>query len=169
MNTSTDEFTATYTDGALFLNPTALPGKFITRPILKNTITDRVIVPRHALQNIWDAPFFYEDSRHVFYVTTSERIVQIPQWDWYGIIPDLVKPRLAIPPLVFEPKEVIPDRYDPIVTAPNVGVVDRAPIERFVSEDATIDKVIGTTGTVRYGGKEIGPVGVLSNRQTRRK
>ena len=42
------------------------------------------------------------------------------------------------------------------------------PIERFVSEDAYINKAIGTTGTVRYGDKEIGPVGVLSNRQMRR-
>lgn len=169
MNTSTDELIVTYTGGLLHLNPNrALPKELLIRPILKNTIPGRVIEPRHALQNIWNAPFFYEDSRHVFYVTTSERIVQIPQWDWYGIIPDLVKVPLVIPPLVFEPEEVRPDRYDPSVTAPNVGVVDRAPIERFVSEDAYINKAIGTTGTVRYGDKEIGPAGVVSNRQTRR-
>jgi hypothetical protein len=122
----------------------------------------------NPLQNPWVAPFFYEDRRHVFYVTTSERIAQISQWDRYGIIPDRVQPRLAIPPLVSEPENVIPERYGSIVTAPNMRVADRAPIGRLVSEDAPIDKVIGTAGTVRYGDKEIGPMGVVSNRQMRR-
>ncbi|MFH0344546.1 MAG: neuraminidase-like domain-containing protein [Chromatiales bacterium] len=143
-------------------------GSSFVRYILTNPMNGRVIQPIHALRNSWDAPFFYEDSRHVFYVTTRERIAQISQWNQFGIMPARVQPRLAIPPLVFEPEEVIPDRYGPIVTARNVGVVDRAPIERLVSEDARIDKVIGTTGTVRYGDKEIGPVGVVSNRQVRR-
>jgi hypothetical protein len=44
-----------------------------------------------------------------------------------------------------------------------VGVVDRASIERLVSEDAYINKAITATGTVRYGDKVIGPVGVVSN------
>jgi hypothetical protein len=33
----------------------------------------RTIPPRHSLQNAWAAPFFFEDGRHVFYVTTIER------------------------------------------------------------------------------------------------
>jgi hypothetical protein len=126
-------------------------------------------MPRHPLQNAWDAPFFFEDGRHVFYVTTREYIPQIPQWNWFGIIPALVQPRLTIPPLVFEPEEVMPDRYGPFVTAPNVGVVDRATIEQLVSEDAYINKVIAVSGTVRYGDKEIGPMGFMSNWQIRRR
>jgi hypothetical protein len=129
----------------------------------------RVIQPLHELlQNPWDPPFFYEDSRHVFYVTTGKRIPQLSQWNWFGIIPDLVQPRLAIPPLVFEPEGVIPDRYGPIVTALNRRVVNRAPIARSVPEDACINNAIAPTGTVRYGDKEIGLMGVLSHRQMRR-
>src|SRR5262249_52735194 len=137
----------------------------IVRYILTNPMNGRVIWPR----NPWDAPFFYEDSRHVFYVTTSERIPHISQWNQFGIIPASAQPRFTIPPLMFESKEGIPDRYGPFVTAPNVGVVDRTTIEQLVSEDAYINKAIAATGTVRYGDKEIGPVGVVSNRQVRRR
>ena len=69
---------------------------------------------------------------------------------------------------MFESKDGMPDRHGPFVTAPNMGVVDRATIEQRVSEDAYINKAIAATGTVPYGDKEIGPVGVLSNRQMRR-
>ena len=112
MDTSGDTFTMRlYSDGFLLCNPNHGVRESLTRPVLKDTsIAASAFEPRHSLQNPWDAPFFYEDSRHVFYVTTSERIVQIPQWDRYGIMPDPVQPRFTIPPLVFRsPSEVMPD------------------------------------------------------------
>jgi hypothetical protein len=139
----------------------------LTQPILKNLqkpLTHRKIEQYPYVQNPWYAPFFYEDSRHAFYVIPGKRSTQISQWDWYGTLPELVPPRLAIPPLVFESEEVTPERCGPIFATPNVGVVDHGPIDRFVSEDAYINKAIGTTGTVRFGDKEIGPWGVVSNR-----
>lgn len=77
-----------------------------------------------------------------------------------------LKPRYAVkemPPLVVKetPRlwggthEFVPD---PIGRGGS-GVVDPSPIERFVSEDAYINKGIGTIGTVRFGEKEIGPAG----------
>ena len=61
---------------------TELPSSVLDRLlILKNTIADRVIEPRHTLQNPWDAPFFYEDSRHVFYVTTTSRSCRFLEWN----------------------------------------------------------------------------------------
>jgi hypothetical protein len=165
MDASSDSFTILYSNGLLLFNPNGGFSGVLTRPVLKNELDDRAIQPNHLLQSPWGAPFFYEDGRHVFFVTTSERIVQIRQWDWYGIVPDLVKPPLAIPSLVFKPDEVRPDRLGPIVTVPNVGVVDRTPIERFISEDAYIDRAIGTSGTVPYGNNEIGPAGVVLQRR----
>ncbi len=60
---------------------------------------------------------------------------------------------------MFEPVQIIPDLLGPVSTGPNVGVVDAAPIERFVTEDTYIKKGIGTTGTVRFDGAEIGVAG----------
>jgi hypothetical protein len=83
-------------------------------------------------------------------------------------MPARVQPSLAIPPLVFALEEVVPDRYDPITTTPNGRVVDRALIERLLSEDVYINRAIAATGTVRYGDKEIGPIGAMPNQQMRR-
>lgn len=138
------------------------------RPVLATELEDKAVQPNHVLQNPLSAPFLYEDGRHVFYVTTNERIVHIREWNGYGIDIGQVNESIAIPRLVFKPAEVIPERFGSIVPAPNVGVVDHAPIERLVSEDAYIPRAIATTGTVRYGDKEISPVGVLTDRQTRR-
>ncbi|MGH8608503.1 MAG: neuraminidase-like domain-containing protein [Gammaproteobacteria bacterium] len=83
-DTSSSTFMITYSKGFLFLNPDGtVPDHTLPRSVLKNQIGDRTIEPRHYLQNVWDAPFFYEDSRHVFYVTTTEELVTIPKWNWY--------------------------------------------------------------------------------------
>src|SRR5262249_21336363 len=39
--------------------------------ILDNSIEDGTVDPHHPTEgNSWEPPFFYEDSRHVFYVTS---------------------------------------------------------------------------------------------------
>ena len=59
--------------------------------VLQNPIYgDRTIEPRHDTSDSpWGAPFFYEDSHHVFYVTTGEKVVwiagkeeYIQDWNW---------------------------------------------------------------------------------------
>lgn len=161
MGTSSDTFTITYNK----MVPVREGGwqvSTLTRPLLKNQIYDRTIEPRHYLQNVWDAPFFYEDSRHVFYVTTAEEIVQIPEWKNYGIA---VKPgykKKDTPPLVVKEDPRLQaglDKRKDIPLSRDPGVVDPSPIERFVSEDAYIDTAIGTTGTVHYDEVEIGLTG----------
>ncbi|MGH8470921.1 MAG: neuraminidase-like domain-containing protein, partial [Gammaproteobacteria bacterium] len=58
----------------------------LTRDVLKNTIRDWTIEPRHELQNPWEAPFFYEDRRHVFYVTTKQILVPVQEsLSYYGV------------------------------------------------------------------------------------
>lgn len=158
MQTSTDTFTITYSKG----RRVEYADRFLTRPVLtmKDQMRYRVVVPlSYDLQNPWEGPFFYEDSRHVFFVTTTEQLVTIPMWNGYFplIIPP--KPDVIIPPMVYQPLQFIADPLGPIITGAHVGVVDTAPIERFVTEDTYIKKGIGTTGTVLFGGTEIGAVG----------
>lgn len=141
-------------------------------PILINPIRDRAIEPRHSLQDQWHAPFFYEDSRHVFFVTTTEKLVSIGKHDRYGIEHNLGFMQLVeIPPLILKTdlrKEVRPKFWGnggPI--GPDQGVIDSATIQRFVTEDAYIRQGIGTTGSVMFGDKKIGPSGAIADVQAK--
>ncbi|MBC1195383.1 PA14 domain-containing protein,virulence plasmid 28 protein [Microcystis aeruginosa BLCCF158] len=140
------------------------PNSNITQSILKNGITDRTLEPHHPLSGSpWDAPFFYTDSRHAFYVTTSQRIIRIPLWLDFGVVASPPIGKLDIPPLVLPPVKVIPDPIGPVINQPGFGVVNPNPIERYVTEDAYINRGIGSMGTVRFGNQEIGPAGSQVN------
>jgi hypothetical protein len=127
--------------------------------VLDNGIADRTVEPHHPLGgNSWEPPFFYEDSRHVFYVTTEKRLVPPPKWEDLGIAWEM--------PGAYETPYLIPKQDKSIVgrpishiRQPGFGVVDPSPSERYVTEDAYIRVAIGTPGTVAYGDKNIGPSG----------
>jgi hypothetical protein len=140
-------------------HPHAPPDFIRSILIRKKPGKDRVIDPHHYLEKPWEAPFFYEDSRHVFYVTTEERLVRIPQWVDFGLTTNPPQLQLDIPQLVLKPVETIPDLVGPVVMQPDFSAGDPASMERFVTEDAFIHRGIGTLGTVSFGDKEIGPSG----------
>lgn len=159
MSTFSDIWTVTYTKKGLHHS---LENGRLKRPVLVNAIGDRTIQARHDLRNPWLTPFFYEDSRHVFYVGTTQEPVTVSQWHAYGVGANSSTQKLDIPPIVFEETNVIPDILGPIVLDPHVRVVDAAQIQRFVSEDAYIKRGLGATGTVQFGDKQIGPAGGLT-------
>jgi len=133
----------------------------IKRNVLKNKIDDRTVAPLHSLQNPWEAPFFYEDSRQVFFVTTSKELVPVPAWDGFvciGFYSAADDSSIEIPSLVFE--EVPHFKPKP---EPEPLMDGTSPIQRFVTEDAYIDKAIGTMGTIPYNGVEIAMQGGLIN------
>ena len=138
----------------LFDNCEGLPRPILTR---MDSMPVDVIEPTHRLPNPWGDPFFYADGRHVFYVTTTEQLVTVPQWNRYVVAVDTTTALSRIPQLVMPEVDIIPKRIDPVITGRPVA--DPAPMKRFVSEDAYIDKGIGISGTVRYGDVEIGPAG----------
>ncbi|MBD1930312.1 MULTISPECIES: neuraminidase-like domain-containing protein [Cyanophyceae] len=140
-------------------------GSDYKRQVIKTQIDGRLVKPHHYPENGWTAPFFYEDSRHVFYVSTSERPVTISEFAGYGVVGYLSKKKLDIPPLVLESQPIIRDRLGPISMDSRIAVVDLAPMKQFVTEDAYIKKGIVTTGTVRFGDKDISATGILRNQQ----
>lgn len=160
LDTSSETLTITYSLGLTFIFDETLK-----RAVLKSSIHDRTVAPRHRLQNVWDAPFFYEDGRHVFYVTTTEKTVLVPSFSGYGafVSPEI----LTIPPMLLEraPRLRRPFDVGPILTGVNPGVVDPSPIERFVNEGTPIRIAIGTTAVVPYGDREIGPAGAAAMRR----
>ncbi|HBB87905.1 MAG TPA: PA14 domain-containing protein,virulence plasmid 28 protein [Blastocatellia bacterium] len=151
LETSSSSLKANYTEASL------------AHSILDTSIDDRAIEPHHPLEgNPWDAPFFYEDRRHVFFVTTEEHLQNVRIWNDLGIVSGPLYTSTTVtelPPLVWQTGTIIPDFGGPITRQPGFGVVDPAPAQFLVTEDAYITRGIGSPGTVRYGDKEIGPMG----------
>jgi hypothetical protein len=135
-----------------------------THDVAHNTIIGRAVQPNHPVEgDPWDPPFFYEDARHVFYVTTEGQASWVPEWNspWISPEPPWVVPN--IPPLVVPPIP-IPDPIGPVTKQPGFGAIDPSPVARYVTEDAYVHRGIGTSGTVRYGEKEIGVAGSQGTR-----
>ncbi|MBW8873690.1 MAG: peptidoglycan-binding protein [Acidobacteria bacterium] len=134
------------------------------RPLFNSAIPERTVEAGNPLQNVWDAPFFFEDSRHVFYVTTTEQSAS--ELPGFGFSVQSAKGTLTgPPPLVMPDPAPVKDRQGSFPRGLSPGLVDRSPVERFVSEDAYIRTGLATTASVRYGGLKIGPAGVLPNRR----
>jgi hypothetical protein len=132
---------------------------------LKRELDPKTLQATHPLQNIWIDPFFYEDSRHIFFIRTI-KIATWPSLIWLNPGAHHVpKGLLEIPPLIskvdpklnFTPTLWISGR--PIDSDP--GVVDPAPIRRLLSDDVYIHRGIGTGAVVKYGDQEIGPSGAI--------
>jgi peptidoglycan hydrolase-like protein with peptidoglycan-binding domain len=135
------------------------------RPILKNAIGDGMVEPLHPLLAPWDAPFFYEDSRHLFYVTTAETTVTIQKFNGYGlgVVGNVAD---AQPPLVLkqDPRlEKAIDKTGIVAHTPGYGKVDPSPIERELATTENIRAAFGSTSSVIFGGKQFGPKGPLAD------
>lgn len=130
--------------------------------ILQTPIGERVTEPQPDVPDIMEAPFTFEDSRNVFYVTTSEALVSIGEYTNYGL-PNQVStlPPGLTPPIVVQQPGGIPDNIGPVSTPLTPGLGDPAAMQLFVSEDANIRVALGTTAQVQYGNLEIGPQGSL--------
>jgi peptidoglycan hydrolase-like protein with peptidoglycan-binding domain len=143
-----------------------VPVEMLSRQILTDDTQMNTVAPYHLVSSPWDAPFFFEDRRNVFYVTTTESPVWISNFSWYGVAvaPGIVAAEQA-PPLVVQTGPPIPPKFwgDGGPLALNPGAVDPAPIARYITEDAYIRQGLATSATVQYGGVEIGPSGALLN------
>jgi len=127
--------------------------------VLGNKIGNRTIEPYHKLQNPWEAPFFYSDSRHVFYVNTKKSLVPLPLWPlYYGSLDNVVNASIS---------SLIMAEYEPPGPGPYefglTGLSNSTSMKRFVSEDAYINKALAMTNTVHLDGAEIGPSGHVVN------
>lgn len=150
-------------------------GSTLSRSVLAATdkIRYRTVEPYHVLQNAWTAPLFFDDRRHTFFVTTTEQPVWIREYVDYGFAvgDPVVKDPIKIPPVIIKSdppkyKPKIPGDEGPI--GPDIkNVINPAPIQRFISEDAYIRTALGTIGDVTFGDRRIGPAGALPARVER--
>ncbi len=130
-----------------------------------NQLRDRAVP---VIESGWATPFFYEDSRHVFFVTTEEKQKSFGERVDYGVMihPNSMR-AVEVPPLVVQvdsrkQKEIWPNFWgDGRPISPDPGVIDAAPMRQFVTEDAYIRQGIGTTGVLTFGDQQIGPLGSI--------
>jgi hypothetical protein len=112
----------------------------------------------------WNAPFFFWDSRNLFYVTSTPGTATIAQQNGY-VIPFLPAPqKYAIPPMVFKGDPAFsPASWSGLgdAPAPGIGFTDSLPAKRFVTQDAYIHTAIAANASVSYGTQKIGTAGAL--------
>jgi hypothetical protein len=127
-----------------------------------------VVQPLHLLANSWIQPFFYADSQHTFYVSSTFNPIWIDDHSDYGFLGSIgIEQAAKLPPLVahVEPGADVEKKpwSGPGPLVMDLLAVDPAPIQQFVTEDAHIRQAWGTTGVVAFGNKQIGPAGAVSS------
>lgn len=158
-----DTFTIAYGDTI----DNIMQGKFAyTNSILGIHWTSRYVEPQIGLPDAWDAPFFFEDRRYVFYVTTSEENVPIWEYPGYGHsfgIYNEPQPVPKIPPLVlYQPPLPSPDPVAVIATNPIAGG-DPAAMRGQVMQTSNIRVALGSSALLSYQGQEVALTGSAAN------
>jgi hypothetical protein len=165
LDTSSEFLTASYVDPG-----DRLPGHSAGPPLrlLKNqaNLEDFTLEPRHTLEFPSGAPFFYGDTRHLFYVRSAEAPASVLDWHDYGYALRIGNSASTALPLVLG--DQIPWSYRRKTQFDPRTAGDPSPVARFLSEDAYISRAIVTTATVRVGDKEIGPSGAVPKSATER-
>ncbi|HEX7956203.1 MAG TPA: neuraminidase-like domain-containing protein, partial [Pyrinomonadaceae bacterium] len=133
------DLTLTYGSGMVLL------GGGLTRHVLKPLLPPKIVEPHHRLADPWGAPFFLEDWRHVFFVTTAEEPVLVKDSFDYGV--------------AVNPGGATGVSFTPQFQAG--GAAGR----QFVTEDAALPPAAGPAGGVWFGGTLIGPGGALGDAQ----
>ena len=130
--------------------------------ILQYTWQPRYVQPQPWLPDAWDAPFLYEDRRHLFYVTTTERLVPIRWFTGFGILsasPGVLASGLAISPVVL--RQPVTAATPPEVLAATAADGDPAAVQRFISAGTNIKAALALPQTITYQGQLISPIGSL--------
>ncbi|MEB3281215.1 MAG: neuraminidase-like domain-containing protein [Lyngbya sp.] len=135
-----------------------------SQEILRNAVRYEVIEPKHSVQDIFETPFFFQDSRHVFYVQPVESQITLFNFSDFGIatFPSVII-EAVIPPIVVKPEVINPIPktifFPPERVRP--GLVNPRPVEAFLDENIRVNQAVQSGGTIAYGDKLIGPGGSL--------
>jgi hypothetical protein len=140
------------------------PAHHLSRDVLSDPVPRRAVQPNHETSDVFNAPFFFEDRRHAFYVTSEEQQVWVGNFGGFGVTADpgvVSEPRIS--PLVIQPPPKPRPRPRVDGGPADPGVIDPAPMQRFVTEDAYIHWGFATAAEVTFGDRQIGPSGAISN------
>jgi peptidoglycan hydrolase-like protein with peptidoglycan-binding domain len=164
-------YTGAETSGSFTISYWTLAGDPNTTPWHKtagptNNILGLKRVPRTVdtapTSEGWDSPFFFEDRRNLFYVTTAETWIPFFDNPLYGLMNDSSTASASIyfPPLVVKAPPAIPTTA-PLGSGIVAGGGDPAAILRYVSQSGNIRVALGTVPPVVYQGTTLYPTGQL--------
>jgi hypothetical protein len=107
----------------------------------------------------WDAPFFFEDRKNVFYVTTTESWISFFNYGLYGLVGNtFVNPSIYVPPLAVDVPPVV-QPTPPFVTGIVAGGGDPAAIVHSAAQQGNIRIAVGGATSVTYQGTTLYPNG----------
>jgi Neuraminidase-like domain/Salmonella virulence plasmid 28.1kDa A protein len=144
--------------------------KSFTHEVLKKVSSayDFIEYP-HLIHNPFEAPFFYRDGKHVFFVDPDEdQVMVVGDYEYFGrYVPDMVvREEPIFPDIYMKPaielnqprmdEEEMPERRDELVR-PAVGPSEIDAWEKSFF----VDKLISENRVVTFGDAKIGPMGSL--------
>jgi hypothetical protein len=116
----------------------------------------------------WDAPFFYEDRRNLFYVTTTESTDLVLQYNGYGFGTvnagyRFAAPSPQIPTLVLD---AAPPMRKPTPLAAGVASIGSGPeaVRGLIHQGGNIKVGLGIGSSVSYQGAPIYPTGASNTK-----
>jgi peptidoglycan hydrolase-like protein with peptidoglycan-binding domain len=138
-----------------------------TNNIIGFSRVPRYVTPQLGLVDAWDAPFFYEDRRYVFYVTTSQTYYTLGDFGGFGVLnlsPTLVGTIHELPQLVLSLPPI--PKPDPVAFTTTTGQVSNAgsaaPVQGFLAQSSTIRNALGSSAAVTFQGRQIYPSGSVA-------
>jgi len=158
-------YTGAYAGGTFAISYEAALGDAATyaNAILEYSWQPRWVDAQPGLPDAWQAPFIYEDRRHLFYVTTTENLVPIGRFAGFGILqesPGLAASAQVIPSLVLrQPVQAASPRE---IVAISAAGGDPAALQRYLAGGQNITAGLPSPMTISYQGQVISPVGSLS-------
>jgi hypothetical protein len=133
--------------------------------ILKKTRPYNIVKTNHSVTNIFEAPFFYQDSEHVFFVKPEERLTPVsdPQNVAVlgGVIPDLRIEEEPFKPIWERPDIFVDLGITELLNIP-VGIRPDDPRTStidFLDETVSVNRVVLDNRTVTFGDEIIGLMG----------
>jgi hypothetical protein len=119
-----------------------------------------IVETHHGGTNIFEAPFFYQDKNHVFFVKPEKSLTTEPEFPYFGTYtPDNRIPDIAIERIWERPDIVV----GPLVTEPRVAAVGIRPDDPRIidplDEAVSVNRVVLDNRVVTFGDARIGPMG----------
>lgn len=144
------------------IQPRIRPIIFKVHEVLKKTHPYNIVKTNHSVTNVFEAPFFYQDSEHVFFVKPENRLTPVSDPQYVGVFGVVFPDRTIEEP--FKPLWEKPD----VAMGPRITELLNIPAGTRPDDPRTIDlldmtvslnKVVLDNITVNFGDERIGPMG----------
>jgi hypothetical protein len=118
----------------------------------------------------WSLPFFYEDRRNVFYVTTTPAYRLISDSNGFGIInmPGSQDPHITIPPSVHQKRPRPPDRGDRVFISSTPIGGDLTAMQSYVDRSRYIRTGLGSSLAFSYQERQFHASGSVASKPRER-